>query len=169
MNETTTCTNVISTRSKLVSTNRIRFKHAECSSHTYQSNFDTYVYKYDTHECDNDTFERDIYTQSAIPHAECNFYTHECDFNTHKIDSYTQSTIPTSRVLFFTQSVLSTHTRVILRRMRVKMTLPECINDTLECNLYIKSAILYAECDFNTYECDYNTHEYDCDTNECDL
>jgi hypothetical protein len=47
--------------------------HAESGSHTYECNFDTYVYKYDTHECDNETFESGLYTQSAIPHAECNF------------------------------------------------------------------------------------------------
>jgi hypothetical protein len=72
---------------------------------------------FDTHECDNDIHECHYDTH------ECDYNTHECDFNTHKIDFCTQSTFSTSRVWFYTQSVVSTHTRVILRRMRVNMTL----------------------------------------------
>jgi hypothetical protein len=54
-----------------------------------------------------------IYTHRVeFLHAEFNFNMHECDLNTLKIGFY-----------FYTQSVVSTHTRVILTRMRVNMTL----------------------------------------------
>jgi hypothetical protein len=53
--------------------------------------------------------------------------THECDFNTHKSDFYTQSAISIRRIWFYTQNVVFTHTRVILARMRVNITLTSVI------------------------------------------
>jgi hypothetical protein len=98
------------------------------------------VGEYDTHECDYDTIESDLYTQGTISHAECNFYmhcefnrherdyiTHECDLNMHKIAFYTQSTISTRRVWFYTQNRDFTHTSPILTHMRVNMTLTSVI------------------------------------------
>jgi hypothetical protein len=65
-----------------------------------------YSCEYGTHECVNDTLECALYTQSAIPYAECDFHTqcdfytpdcdygiHNCDFNTFKSEFYTQSVI----------------------------------------------------------------------------
>jgi hypothetical protein len=71
--------------------------HAESGFHKHENNFDFYAWEYDTHECDNDTLENDVYTQNAIPYAECDFNTqcafdmHECDSDTHDCDFNTQS------------------------------------------------------------------------------
>jgi hypothetical protein len=65
-----------------------------------------------------------IYTRRVgFPHAECDFYTHNVtytrnmistgDYNRHENDFYLHSTIFTRKVWFYTQSVVSTHTRVI--------------------------------------------------------
>jgi hypothetical protein len=119
---------VISTRKILVFTRRVRFPHAEYDFHTQsgilqaECAFYTHESKreyFDTDECDYDSLECDLHTQSVIytrkvwfTHAKCDLHTQsvihgECNFNKQNIGFYTQSTI-------FTRSVLSTHTRVIL-------------------------------------------------------
>jgi hypothetical protein len=42
------------------------------------------------HECDFDTLDCHLYTQSAIFTRKCDFDTHECHFHTHKCDLDTQ-------------------------------------------------------------------------------
>jgi hypothetical protein len=90
--------------------------HSEYSLNTHEGSFDTYACEYDTHECDHNT--------------------HDCDFNTRKID-FTQSTISTRRVWFYIQSVVSIHTRLILTRMRVIMTLT-CVKTTCSSVIYAR-------------------------------
>jgi hypothetical protein len=71
-----TRTSVISKRTRLISTHRVRFPHAECN------------------------FTRRVWfqlTREYFWHV-CESNTHKCDFKTHKIDFYTQSTISTRRV-----------------------------------------------------------------------
>jgi hypothetical protein len=40
--------------------------HAECGFYIHESNFATYAYEIDTHECVNDMLEGHFYTQSVI-------------------------------------------------------------------------------------------------------
>jgi hypothetical protein len=49
---------------------------------------------------------------------------------------------------------------------RVNITLTSLIS---ECDLYTQSAILYAECDFDTHECDYDTYNRVFNTLKSDL
>jgi hypothetical protein len=133
---------VILTRTRLVSTHRVRFSHAECDF-------------YDTHECDSYKFKYDSCTQSVIPthsvistgtnaiptrtrlilHAKCGFYshessfntfayeydTHECDNDTQEYDLYTQNVISTRIVILTRTNVIKTLTTVISRCIRVGM------------------------------------------------
>jgi hypothetical protein len=127
---------------------------------------------------DYNTHTSDFYTQGHLVTYECDFDTNKCDNHKHECDFYTQSTISTRRVWFHTQSVVSIHTRVILKRMRVNMTLTSVITirssvistrrvyfpHALWCwharmwlrhtRLWIQHTqewFLHAECDFDTY------------------
>jgi hypothetical protein len=115
-------TSVISTRTLyvLISTRRV------CFPHTHKSNVDTYACEYDTHEFDNDTLECDLYTQSAIPYAECDFYM---------------------------QSVLSTRS-VILTRTNV-ITTRSSVIDTYDCDIHERDYDTH-EYDLYTHELNFN-------------
>jgi hypothetical protein len=72
------------------------------------------------------------------------------------------------------QSVVSTHTRVILIRMRVAMILTSVITAGTSVAIHVKFNFHTHcdfdtnECDYDTHDCDFNTHIRDFDTYECD-
>jgi hypothetical protein len=122
---------VIITRTRLVSTRRVKFPHAECVFHTLECNFD-------------------------ILTLECDLHTH-CDFDTQKIEFYTQSVISTHTIVILTlTSVITTLTSVITTRSSVIYALKglflhgECNINTLDCDYNTHNIGFYTQSKIST-------------------
>jgi hypothetical protein len=155
---------------------KVQFPPVECDFHTPECNFDTYACEYDTHECVYETLECDLCTESAIPHAECDFYTQgvfcTCIVISIGLNVITAPTSVTStrlslistRIVSFphtecdlTRRVWFSHTRVSLTRIRVNITLSREISTNTNVIITHTSVISTRRVRFTHAECDF-TH-----------